>query len=419
MKLRLDYGTSGLFAEFPDNRTTVIEPAYVAPAPNSADVLRQAIQNPIGKVPLRHLYKTGQKVGISVCDITRAQPRQVMLEALLSEMNGIRLEDMTIFIATGTHRANTPEEIEKMIGRDLAGGCRIVCHDARNEASLLHVGNTSTGVRVLLNRGWVESDFKITTGFVEPHFFAGFSGGPKMVAPGLAGLETVMTLHNAARIGHPKATWGITQGNPVHDDVREISRMTGVDFALDVTLNRDQQITAAFAGDLLQEHAAACDVARQNAMRQCEKPFDVVVTTNSGYPLDQNLYQAVKGMSAAAKIVKDGGTIICASECKDGIPNHGSYGQILASQPSPRELLDMITTHGYARADQWQVQIQAMIQLKAKVLVKADCLTDQQIRDAHFQPVTDISDAVKQAGPDATVCVLPHGPQTIPYLASH
>ena len=416
MKLRLDYGTSGLFAEFPDNRTTVIEPVYIAPATNPRAVLQKAIQAPVGKAPLRTLYKPGQKVGISVCDITRAQPRQVMVEALLSEMPGVRLEDVTIFIATGTHRRNTSEEIEKMIGREFAQVCRVICHDARDESSLVHVGNTSKGIRVLLNRGWVESEFKITTGFVEPHFFAGFSGGPKMVAPGLAGLETVMTLHNAAHIGHSKATWGITEGNPIHDDVREISRMTGVDFALDVTLNRDQQITSAFAGDLLQEHAAACEVARQNAMRRCEKPFDVVVTTNSGYPLDQNLYQAVKGMSAAAKIVKDCGTIICASECRDGIPNHGAYGQILASRPTPRALLDMITSDGYSRADQWQVQIQAMIQLKAKVLVKADCLTDQQIRDAHFQPIADISEAVHAAGPKATVCVLPHGPQTIPYL---
>src|SRR5215831_14738741 len=283
MKLRLDYGTKGLFADFPDNRTTVIEPVYVPPAPDSEAVLQQAIQKPIGKPALRDLYKPGQKVGISVCDITRAQPRQVMIEALLAEMPGVWLNEVTIFIATGTHRRNTTEEIEKMIGADLARNCRIICHDARDEKSLVHVGNTSTGARILLNKEWLASEFKITTGFVEPHFFAGFSGGPKMVAPGLAGLETVMTLHNAARIGHPNATWGITQMNPVHDDVREIARMTGVDFAVDVTLNRDQQITAAFAGDLLREHAAACEVARQNAMRAVPRAFDVVVTTNSGY----------------------------------------------------------------------------------------------------------------------------------------
>src|SRR5262249_42052034 len=160
-------------------------------------------------------------------------------------------------------------------------------------------------------------------------------------------LETVMTLHDAARIGHPKSTWGITEGNPIHDDVREIARVTRVDFALDVTLNRDQQITAAFAGDLHQEHSAASESARQNEMSEVDDQFDIVVTTNSGYPLDQNLYQAVKGMSAAAKIVKAGGTIICAAECRDGIPNHGAYGEILASRGSPRELLEMITTTGY------------------------------------------------------------------------
>jgi lactate racemase len=418
MKVKLDYGTTGLFAEFPDH-ATVIEPFYVPPVPDPATTLRNALQSPIGKPPLRDLVKPGQKIGISVCDITRAQPRQLMLEALFSEMHGIRLDDVTIFIATGTHRRNNDEEIERMIGREFARSCRVICHDARDDASLVHVGDISTGVRVLLNREWVTSDFKITTGFVEPHFFAGFSGGPKMVAPGLAGLETVMTLHNAARIGHPNATWGVIQGNPIHDDVREISRLTGVDFALDVTLNRDQQITAAFAGDLFQEHAAACDIARQNAMRGVDQPFDVVVTTNSGYPLDQNLYQAVKGMSAAAKVVRKGGTIICAAECRDGIPSHGAYGQILASQPSPRALLDMITRPGYSRPDQWQVQIQAMIQLKANVMVKADRLSDDQIRSAHLQPIHDVSaalaDAVDAAGRNASICILPNGPQTIPY----
>ena len=422
MKLRLDYGIDGLQATFPDDRTAVIEPVYIPPARDPLDTLIAAIRAPIGRPPLRQLYQSGQRIAISVCDITRAQPRKLMIEALLSELPGVRAEDVTVIIATGTHRTNTPEEIERMLGREIARNCLIVCHNARHDASLADAGRTPSGVRVLLNREWMESDFRITTGFVEPHFFAGFSGGPKMVAPGLAGLETVMTLHNAARIGHPKATWGIIEGNPVHDDVRKIARMTGVDFALDVTLNRDQQITAAFAGDLLQEHAAACVTARQNAMRPVERPFDVVVTTNSGYPLDQNLYQAVKGMSAAAKIVKEGGTIICAAECRDGIPDHGAYGEILASQPSPRALLDMIESAGYSRPDQWQVQIQAQIQIKARVLVKAHRLTDEQIRAAHFEPVSDVSAAVleslRKSGPNASLCVLPHGPQTIPYVSA-
>jgi len=420
MKLRLDYGTTGLLAEFPDDRTTVIEPVYVPPAPDQRGTLVAALRKPFGKPPLRELARPGQRIAISVCDITRAQPRQAMLEALFSELPGVRLEDVTILIATGTHRRNHPEEIECMLGPEFARSCRIVCHDARDVASLVHAGETRSGVRVLLNRRWMESDFRITTGFVEPHFFAGFSGGPKMVAPGLAGLDTVMELHNAPRIGHPNATWGVTEGNPIHDDVREIAGMTGVDFALDVTLNRDQQITEAFAGELLREHAAACTAAKQNAMRRVPRPFDVVITTNSGYPLDQNLYQAVKGMSAAAKIVRQGGTIICAAECRDGIPDHGAYGQILASRSSPQELLAMIMAPGYSRPDQWQVQIQAQIQLKAEVLLKTGYLRADQVRAAHFEPIDDISaaveDALQRAGRDATLCVLPQGPQTIPYI---
>ena len=422
MKLRLDYGTSGLEVELPDNGTTVIEPVDLPGTEDPSATLVRALQTPLGRGALGRLVPSGQKVGISVCDITRAQPRGLMIDALLSQMPGIRLEDVTVFIATGTHRANTDDEIEQMLGPRIARRCRIVSHDARDDDALVHVGDTSTGVRVLLNKEWVQMDFKITTGFVEPHLFAGFSGGPKMVAPGLAGLETVMRLHDAARIGHPKATWGVTEGNPVHDDVREIARMTGVDFALDVTLNRNQEITAAFAGDIFEEHAAACAHATENAMRPVEAPFDVVVTTNSGYPLDQNLYQAVKGMSAASTIVKPGGTIVCAAECRDGIPNHGGYGRILASGSSPRQLLDMITTPGYSRPDQWQVQIQAQIQLDAKVLVKSDCLSDEEIRAAHFEPVDDIARvveaALEEAGADATLCVLPQGPQTIPYLNS-
>ena len=420
MIIRLDYGSTGLPTEFPAERTTVIEPQHPPAAADPAGVLIHALCNPIGRPPLREMVRKGPTVGISVCDITRAQPRQLMLEALVAELPGIRLEDITVFIATGTHRNNTGDEIERMLGREIARDCRIVCHNARDEAALIHTGDTSTGVRIFLNREWLACDFKITTGFVEPHFFAGFSGGPKMVAPGLAGLSTIMQLHDAARIGHPHATWGHIEGNPIHDDIREIARLNPVDFALDVTLNREQQITAAFAGDLLQEHAAACVTAKRNAMRRVDKPFDIVVTTNSGYPLDQNLYQSIKGMSAAAKIVKPGGTIICAAECRDGIPDHGPYGQILKERSTPKELLDMITAAGYNRADQWQVQVQALIQARARVLVKSGSLSRDQLEAAHFEGIDDVASAVrsvlKEAGDDATVCVLPQGPQTIPYI---
>ena len=420
MRVRLDYGVDGLEVDLPDDRVTVIEPRFRPAVADAHRALVTALRAPTGAPPLRELASRGGRVAISVCDITRAQPRRDMLEALFAEMPAIRASDVTILVATGTHRCNTPEEIEAMLGPEIARRYRVVNHDSRNRSALVHVGETTTDVSVYLNRLWLDADLRVTTGFVEPHFFAGFSGGPKMVAPGLAGLQTTLTLHDARRIGHPLATWGVTEGNPIHDDVREIARMTGVHFALDVTLNRAQQITAVFAGELFAEHRAACAAAKRDAMREVDAPFDVVLTTNSGYPLDQNLYQAVKGMSAAAKVVKRGGTIVCAAECRDGLPAHGSYGEVLASRGSPHELLEMITAPGYSQPDQWQVQIQAQVQSKARVLVKTAGLSDREIRAAHFEPIDDVAAAVTRAlaaaGPEATLCVLPQGPQTIPYL---
>ncbi len=421
MNIKLDYGERGLSVDLPDDVTTVIQPRPRSALPDPHAALLRALRNPVGVPPLRDAVPRGATVGISVCDITRAQPRPQMLRAILEEMPHVRPEDITVFIATGTHRGNTSEEVEAMLGPDLAGELRVVMHDARDPASLAFLGETSKGVPVWLNHEWVDTDFKITTGFVEPHFFAGFSGGPKMVAPGLAGLDTVMVLHDAERIGHPRAVWGVTEGNPVHDDVREIARLTGVDFALDVTLNREQQITGVFAGDLPLEHASACEAARRDAMQPVEKPFDVVLTTNSGYPLDQNLYQSVKGMSAAAEVVKPGGHIICVAECRDGLPDHGAYAAILSEKDSPAELLEMINSAGYSVPDQWQVQVQAQIQMKANVSVVAGCLDPAQIRAAHFEPAEDPAEAVSHAlsasGPGSTLCVLPQGPQTIPYVA--
>jgi nickel-dependent lactate racemase len=420
VRLRLDYGSDGLDVDLPDERITVIEPVARPAVPDSHATLLDAIRSPFNRAPLRELVQRGQRVAISVCDITRAQPRIEMLRAIFEEMPHVLPQDVTILIATGTHRTNTPAELERMLGRDIVSRYRVVNHDSRNPSTLGKAGTTSTGVPVFLNRAFLDADIRITTGFVEPHFFAGFSGGPKMVAPGLAGLETVMILHDVHHIGHPLATWGVTEGNPVHDDVREIARMVPVHFAIDVTLNREQKITAAFAGDVFAEHAAACAYAKSTAMRQVPSPFDVVLTTNSGYPLDQNLYQAVKGMSAAAKIVKRGGAIVCAAECRDGLPSHGAYGKVLGSAPTPTALLEMISSPGYSVPDQWQVQVQAQIQTKADVFVKTDGLRPEEVRAAHFAPIDDIEQTVRdrllRAGPASTLCVLPQGPQTIPYL---
>lgn len=417
----LAYGSGRLNVSFPDDVTTVVRPAHHPAAADVAGMLRAALAAPIGVARLRDRVGPGQSVAISVCDITRPQPRRAMLEAIFEELDElVAPEQIVILVATGTHRSSTAAELEAMFGRELVDRYEIVDHDARDRHVLTWVGVHGADVPVWLNNRWVEADVRITTGFVEPHFFAGFSGGPKMVAPGLAGLETVLVLHDARRIGDQKATWGVCEGNPVHDDVRAIAAATGVDLAMDVILNADQEVTHAFAGEILQMHARARRTAKEIAMQPVEGMFEVVVTTNSGYPLDQNLYQAVKGMTAAMNVVAPGGTIICAAECRDGLPDHGLYAQLLRAYPTAAAMLTAIASSSETLADQWQAQIQARVQERARVLVYADGLSDEQLHEAHFERCDDIEAAVdgalRAAGPGARVCVIPEGPQTIPYV---
>jgi nickel-dependent lactate racemase len=422
VRVHLAYGSTGLDIDVDQAVTTVVEPVYQAAVADQAAALRAALRQPVAGPPLRERVRPGQTVAISACDGTRPQPRGLMIPAVLDELDGItRLEDIVILVATGTHRGNDEGELRAMFGDAVVDSVRIVNHDARASGELVFAGVQGNNVPVWLNRQWTEADVKITTGFVEPHFFAGFSGGPKLVAPGLAGLDTVLVLHDAARIGDPRATWGVIEGNPVHDDVRAIAAATGVTFALDVVLNRDKQIVAAFGGDLFPMHAAACAAARQTAMRPVRAPFDVVVTTNSGFPLDQNLYQAVKGMSAARQIARPGGVIVCAAECRDGFPDHGSYREVLASAATPQALIDDILARPRTVPDQWQVQIQAQIQAANRVVMHTGYLSDADLASAHLEQTTDVSatvaDALAAAGPGARLCVLPEGPQTIPYVA--
>ncbi|MBQ0923398.1 nickel-dependent lactate racemase [Saccharopolyspora endophytica] len=421
LSVELAYGRTGLTVELPSERTTVVAPAHPPAAPDAAAALRRALAEPVAGPPLRERVRAGQRIAVSLCDATRPQPREAMVRALLAELEGIATrEDFTLLVATGTHRGNTDSELRAMLGDELVDTTRIINHDCRDPEVLCAMGTFGDGVPVSLNRHWVEADVRITTGFVEPHFFAGFSGGPKLVAPGLAGLDTVLTLHDAARIASPQATWAVCEGNPVHDDVRAIAAGTGVDFAFDVVLNREQRIVEAFGGDLLPMHAAAREVVRELSMRPVPQRYDVVVTTNSGYPLDQNVYQAVKGMTAAATVVKPGGLIICAAECSDGFPDHGSFREVLASEPTPEALLRTISGRTETVPDQWQVQILARVLATARVGVHTTNLTDAQLRMAHLYRVDDIATAVAEElaakGPQARVCVLPEGPQTIPYV---
>jgi lactate racemase len=412
------YGSARRSVELPGSRTTVVAPRCPAPVGDPGQALRDALRQPIGSQRLRSLVRRGDTVAIAVCDGTRPQPRQLVLPALLEELDGlVRDQDITILVATGTHRPNTPDELEAMIGREVLGRVNVVNHTAHLEHSLAWVGRTSTGVPIWINRQWLTASVRITTGFIEPHFFAGFSGGPKLVAPGLAGLDTVFALHDARRISDPRATWGITDENPIQTDIREIAHLVGVHFSMDVVLDSNQRIIFALAGDLRQMHERGCELARTIAMCPVDQPFDLVVTSNGGFPLDQNLYQCVKGMSAAAQVVRPGGTIVCLAECRDGFPDHGMFRARLVSSRSPAELLGSITEGRATQMDQWQLQILAKILLKAKVVMSTSFLGDEELKQSHLGHTANVSELARTLGEGASVCALPEGPQTIPYLS--
>ena len=238
--------------------------------------------------------------------------------------------------------------------------------------------------------------------------------------PALCGAESVLTNHGREMIAHPQATWGVSEGNPIWEEMREAALKAEPDFLLNVTLNEQKEITAVFAGDLLEAHAAGRDFVRRQAMTAVDEAYDIVVTTNSGFPLDQNLYQTVKGMSAAARIVRPGGHILLAAACEDGIPDHGRYLALLEEGGSPQGVLDRLAQPGFGEQDQWQVQIQALIQLGAEVHVFSENLSDEQIRRALFTPCRSITETVNrlaaEVGPGARICAMPEGPQTIAYL---
>ncbi|TLS38423.1 nickel-dependent lactate racemase [Pseudalkalibacillus caeni] len=418
METTLLYGKNGLSLNLPDD-TFVVEPNNLPGVPDEKAEIKKTLENPIGTEPLKNMVNSTDTVAIVISDITRPTPNHILVPMLIEELNHVPLENFVIINGTGTHRDQTREEFIQMLGEWVVDNIRIVNNHCHDKDSLVNLGQSKFGCDVYLNKDYVEADFRIVTGFIEPHFFAGFSGGPKGIMPGIAGIETIMTFHNARMIGDPRSTWGNMTDNPVQEMTREINRMCKPHFMLNVTLNREKEITAVFAGELYQAHDKGCDFAKEHAMIQCEERFDVVITSNSGYPLDQNLYQAVKGMSAAHKIVKKGGAIIIASECSDGLPSHGNYSKIFEFANSPQELLDLINDPEFKMFDQWQVQKQAVTQVWADVYVYSS-LTEEQVRGAMLEPTNDIEETVRELkqkyGEKMSIAVLPLGPLTIPYV---
>ncbi len=421
MEIKLSYGRHGLALDLQED-VYVIRSRNLPGLSNEVEAIKYALKNPIGCESLAQILNPGLKVVIVHTDITRATPNDRLLPILLEETEnlGIHSKDITLLNGLGTHRKQTENELRIMLGDKVVNRYTCLQHEPFDDSNLISLGTTSFDNQVRINKRYLDADIRILTGFIEPHFFAGFSGGPKSVLPALAGFESVWTNHCVANINHPKATWGITQGNPIWEEMKEVALMTDPAFILNVALNINHQITGVFAGELEAAHAEGCTFVKESSMFPVNQYFDIVITTNSGYPLDQNLYQSVKGIKAAATIVKEGGAIICATACENGIPDHGGYAELLKQRNSPQELLDMVYSPGFQATDQWQVQIQALIQEHADVFVYSDGLTDEQIISSHFKPCRDIP-AILQVlkskyGEDASIAVLPEGPLTIPYF---
>jgi nickel-dependent lactate racemase len=421
MKVELKYGRQGLAVNLPDS-VEVLSTHFSPGLSHEAEGIREALHEPIASAPLASLVKPGDQVVVVHTDITRATPNDRLLPVLLNElqMAGIASLNITLLNGLGTHRPQTEAELRMMLGDQIVDNYRCTQHDCNEDQGLVSLGETARGNPVRINREYLAADVRILTGFIEPHFFAGFSGGPKAVLPSLAGAESVYSNHGLEMIAHTNAAWGITEGNPIWDEMREVALRTQPTFLMNVALNTQQEITAVFAGDMLAAHSKGCEYVRDNAMVPVDEPFDIVITTNSGYPLDQNLYQSVKGMSAASQVVREGGAIVIAAACEDGLPDHGSYAELLTEGGSPSGVLDLISQPGFSMQDQWQVQIQAQIQGRAEVYVYSDGLSDEQIRLALFTPCRDVEATVAQLqeryGPEARICVMPEGPQVIPYL---
>jgi nickel-dependent lactate racemase len=421
-EVRLAYGREGIVARVPED-AVVVTATELPGLPDEADAVLQALRSPVDGPPLSDLVRSAARprggaprVAVVFPDLTRPMPNRTVLPPLLAELDhlGVGRGRVELLCATGTHRQATAEEMVELVGPEIAGRYEIHQHRA-DDADHVEVGRVD-GAPVRIDRRYVEADVRILTGFVEPHFFAGFSGGPKGACPGLAALETILEAHSPSRISHPAATWLVTEGNPVHDFVRAAVALAPPALSLDVAINQRRQLTAVFAGPLPTGHAAACRFVEETSVQQVGARFDVVLSTNGGYPLDRNLYQAVKGMAAAERVVRPGGTIVMAAECADGTPGGSAFARLLAGAPRAGAL---DATDGPSETDRWQAQVLGRVLRHAQVWLHSRGLTDEEVRAAFVRPVDNVSSAVAEAldatglGGDARLGVLPYGPLTV------
>ena len=422
MKVTLAFGRDGAEIDIPAHVHASVLHAKSAEAAASADAaLAEALANPIGTPWLLELARGKKTAAISICDITRPAPNRIVLPHVLRtlEQAGVPRAGVVLLIATGLHRAATPQELLEIVGPDILGQYAVVSHDARDVSSHLDLGTTRSGTHVLIDRRFIASDLHLSLGFIEPHLMLGFSGGRKLVAPGLAGEATIKRLHSPFFMRDPQVVEGSFPDNPLHRELLEIAAMARHDFIVDVALTRSRQIARVFAGEPTAAHAAGVEFVRQATLALLAAPVDAVVTTSAGYPLDLTYYQSVKGVTAASHIVKPGGRILLAAACQEGLGSP-EFTNFVRRFPDAQACLDT-TEKEPVVIDQWQLEKLALVASKASL---AFCTPGIPLADRQYLwgPVFDRPDEAvaalcRELPHGAHVAIIPEGPYVFSQLA--
>lgn len=419
MRIKMDYGKTGILVDLPDDRVVgPLEIKDAIPLADQSKAISDALANPIGSKPLSEIAKGKKTACILICDITRPVPNKVILPQVLKtiENAGVPRSGITILIATGLHRPNEGEELVELVGEDIARSYRVENHHGKENSEHDFLGVTPRGVPVYIDSRYVRAELKITTGLIEPHLMAGYSGGRKVICPGIAGIETVKVWHGPKFLEHPNADCGIVEGNPVHEENTHIALMTGCDFIVNVCVDGNRQITWAGAGDMIKAWEAGVAFVRQVVRVPIKEPVDIVLTSCAGYPLDITWYQAVKGLTGALPILKKGGTIILVASLTEGLGSP-EFQQVLKENPDLQAFKKRILETDYFIMDQWQLEEFAKVIEKGKVKVFSKGLEHSILSKCHVTPVESVekavADSLKEYGPSARIAVIPKGPYVL------
>ena len=423
MRVKFEYGRTGLYAELPDER--IVRTLRYKDAPPLADPvasLLAVLEKPNGTPPLAEIARGKRDACIVICDITRPVPNELILRPVLEilERAGIPRQKITILVATGLHRPNEGDELIEMVGSTIAENYRIENHHGQVLAEHTFLGTSPRGVPIWIDSRYVGADLKITTGLIEPHLMAGFSGGRKLICPGIAALETVKIWHGPDFLEHPKADCGILDGNPVHEENTWIGRHTGCDFIVNVVIDAERRPLQWVAGDMVTAFHEGVDFVRGVVRDTVAEPVDIVVTSCAGYPLDTTFYQAVKGLTGALPIVKEGGTIVMCASLSEGIGSP-QFQQLFRENTNLESFVQRILGKNYFVMDQWQLEELAKVRRKAKVKIVSNGLAAEVLSGLFVESAPTIESAVAASlaeyGPAARLAVIPKGPYVLAQVA--